>query len=68
MKHGFITTHQLSFADSEFSSKRRQTREEIFPSRMDQILPWQAMIAVIEPFYPKEAIVDNLIPAVSVDY
>ncbi|HEC2613149.1 IS5-like element ISKpn26 family transposase, partial [Klebsiella pneumoniae] len=41
------------FADSEFSTKRRQTRKEIFLSRMEQILPWQNMTAVIEPFYPK---------------
>ena len=27
-------SHQLTFADSEFSSKRRQTRKEIFLSRM----------------------------------
>jgi IS5 family transposase len=27
---GFIMSHQLTFADSEFSSKRRQTRKEIF--------------------------------------
>ncbi|WP_260456485.1 hypothetical protein, partial [Citrobacter freundii] len=25
--------HQLTFADSEFSTKRRQTRKEIFLSR-----------------------------------
>ena len=36
-------SHQLTFADSEFSSKRRQTRKEIFLSRMDQLLPWQNM-------------------------
>ncbi len=29
-------SHQLTFADSEFSSKRRQTRKEIFLSRMEQ--------------------------------
>ena len=46
-------SHQLTFADSEFSSKRRQTRKEIFLSRMDQLLPWQNMLEVIEPFYPK---------------
>ncbi|MGU5703458.1 transposase [Aeromonas caviae] len=43
----------VEFADSEFSSKRRQTRKEIFLSRMEQILPWQNMVEVIEPFYPK---------------
>ena len=37
-------SHQLTFADSEFSSKRRQTRKEIFLSRMEQILPWQYLI------------------------
>ena len=30
-------SHQLTFADSEFSTKRRQTRKEIFLSRMEQI-------------------------------
>ncbi|EWF51772.1 transposase insH for insertion sequence element IS5R [Klebsiella pneumoniae MGH 45] len=48
-----IMSHQLTFADSEFSTKRRQTRKEIFLSRMEQILPWQNMVEVIEPFYPK---------------
>ena len=51
-------SHQLTFADSEFSTKRRQTRKEIFLSRMEQILPWQNMTAVIEPFYPRRAMAD----------
>ena len=38
---------------AHISTKRRQTRKEIFLSRMEQILPWQDMTAVIEPFYPK---------------
>ena len=46
-------SHQLTFADSEFSSKRRQTRKEIFLSRMDTLLPWPQLLEVIEPFYPK---------------
>ncbi|WP_405022720.1 transposase, partial [Klebsiella pneumoniae] len=53
MQHWYIMSHQLTFADSEFSTKRRQTRKEIFLSRMEQILPWQNMVEVIEPFYPK---------------
>ncbi len=40
-------SHQHTFADSEFSSKRRQTRKEIFLSSMDQLLPWQSMTKVI---------------------
>jgi transposase, IS5 family len=31
-----IMSHQLTFADSEFSTKRRQTRKEIFLSRMER--------------------------------
>ena len=45
--------YQLTFADSEFSSKRRQTRKEIFLSRMDALLPWSMLLALIEPVYPK---------------
>ena len=33
--------HPLTFADSAFSSERRQTRKEIFLSRMDQLPSWQ---------------------------
>ena len=40
-------SHQITFADSEFSSKRRQTRKELFLSRMDQLIPWQDMVADI---------------------
>ncbi len=46
-------SQQLTFADSEFSSKRRQTRKEIFLSRMDNLLPWTQRLELIEPFYPK---------------
>lgn len=44
---------QLTFADSEFSGKRRQNRKEIFLFRMDNLLPWTHLLEVIEPFYPK---------------
>ncbi|MGL6356391.1 IS5/IS1182 family transposase, partial [Aeromonas veronii] len=46
-------SHQLTFADSEFNSKRRKTRKEIFLARMDALLPWPRMLEVIEPVYPK---------------
>ena len=46
--------HQLTFADSEFSCKRRQTRKEIFLSRMDSLLPWAMLLELIEPVYPKD--------------
>ena len=40
---------QLTFADSEFSNKRRQTRKEKFLGRMDKLIPWARLEAVIEP-------------------
>jgi IS5 family transposase len=46
-------SHQLTFADSEFNNKRRKTRKEIFLSRMNELMPWDQLEAVIEPFYPK---------------
>lgn len=48
-----MTTHQLTFADSEFNNKRRKTRKEIFLSRMNELMPWQRLENQIEPFYPK---------------
>ena len=45
--------NQLSFADTEFTSKRRKTRKELFLGRMNELIPWQQLEALIEPFYPK---------------
>lgn len=45
--------HQLTFADSEYRSKRRQTRKEIFLGRMELLIPWHRLESVIEPYYPK---------------
>jgi len=44
---------QLSFADAEYAGKRKQTRRERFLLEMDQVVPWQGLIALIEPHYPK---------------
>jgi IS5 family transposase len=46
-------SRQLTFADSEFNNKRRKTRKEIFLSRMNELMPWDQLEVVIEPFYPK---------------
>src|SRR6056300_1706598 len=45
--------HELSFADSEFTNKRRQTGKERFLGRMEKLIPCSRLIAVIEPHYPK---------------
>src|SRR6202451_5598 len=46
-------THQTSFSQAEFADKKKITRREKFLGRMEEIIPWAALLAVIEPFYPK---------------
>jgi IS5 family transposase len=46
-------THQPSFAHAEFAAKKKTTRRETFLKRMEAVLPWAQLLAVIEPFYPK---------------
>ena len=43
---------QLSFSDAEYAGKRKKTRREVFLEEMEQVVPWQALLKVIEPFYP----------------
>ena len=46
-------THQTSFAQAEFAAKKKITRREQFLARMEEVLPWARLLAVIEPHYPK---------------
>jgi IS5 family transposase len=46
-------THQPSFAHAEFATKKKITRREKFLARMEAVIPWAQLLAVIEPFYPK---------------
>jgi IS5 family transposase len=46
-------THQPSFAHAEFATKKKTTRREKFLTRMEAVIPWVQLLAVIEPFYPK---------------
>ncbi len=43
---------QISFADAEQAGKRKKTRREVFLGEMEQVVPWKAMLKVIEPHYP----------------
>ena len=40
-------------ADGGFERHRKPTRRDIFLAEMDQVVPWAALCALIEPFYPK---------------
>ena len=44
---------QLTFGDAEGMSKRKRTRKEIFLAEMEQVVPWSALVKLIEPHYPK---------------
>jgi len=46
-------THQPSFSQAEFAGKKKITRRETFLARMEGLIPWAKLLAVIEPFYPK---------------
>ena len=46
-------THQTSFSQAEFADKKKITRREKFLARMEEIIPWADLLAVIEPYYPK---------------
>lgn len=45
-------THQSSFSQAEFADKKKITRREKFLTRMEALIPWAKLLAVIEPFYP----------------
>jgi hypothetical protein len=44
---------QKTFASIAFEHKKKQTRRERFLSEMDALIPWAALLSVIDPYYPK---------------
>lgn len=46
-------TQQTTFAHAEFTAKKKRTRREQFLARMEEVIPWAALLAVIAPHYPK---------------
>jgi transposase, IS5 family len=44
---------QTSFSVSGFSTTSRTTRKQVFLAKMDKLMPWAAIEALIEPHYPK---------------
>ncbi len=45
---------QMIFAHAEYAGKRKQPRKELLLIEMEQVLPWQGLVALIEPHYPKD--------------
>lgn len=46
---------QSSFSDLEYAAKKKQTRRDRFLAEIEALTPWAALVAEIEPFYPKGA-------------
>jgi transposase, IS5 family len=43
----------VSFASLVYENKKRKTRREKFLEEMDQVIPWDELLQVISPHYPK---------------
>lgn len=44
---------QITFAEAEFASKKKQTRRDRLLADLESLVPWAVLEAVIEPHYPK---------------
>ena len=44
---------QRTFAGIAWSQKGKVTRREQFLAEMDAVIPWDRLLALIEPYYPK---------------
>ena len=53
MKTKIAKGQQMSFAQAEYAGKKKRTRRDKFLAQMEQVVPWQRLIGVIEPHYPK---------------
>lgn len=43
----------LSFNDAEDLGGHKRTRREVFLAEMEQVVPWEALLALIEPHHSK---------------
>ena len=44
---------QLGFTHYELTTAKKQTKREKFLFEMESVVPWQALITLIKPHYPK---------------
>ena len=44
---------QSSFTDLEYAAKKKLTRRDRVLAEIDAVTPWAALVAELEPFYPK---------------
>jgi IS5 family transposase len=44
---------RASFASLAYDSKKKKTRREKFLKEMNQVIPWEELLAVVKKYYPK---------------
>ena len=44
---------QLGFSELELRKNNHKTRKEVFLAKMESLVPWHKLVALIEPHYPK---------------
>jgi IS5 family transposase len=44
---------QSSFSELEYAAKKKLTRRDQFLAEIEAVTPWSALVAELEPFYPK---------------
>jgi IS5 family transposase len=44
--------NQVSFGNTEYASKHRQTRREALPKKMEKGVPWKWPLDLMETAYP----------------
>jgi IS5 family transposase len=52
-QHWVMGGRQLGFTDYEQTTAKKRTRREKFLAEMEKVVPWQRLVALIEPHYPK---------------
>lgn len=53
MSKAHVTPQQPSLSQAEYGAKKKRSRRDIFLAKMEQMVPWSRLTAVIEPHYPK---------------
>lgn len=43
---------QQSFSDIEYANRKRKTKRDEFLEMMEEVIPWEEWIEVVEPYYP----------------
>lgn len=44
---------QKSFSEMEYAAKKKQTRRDRFLSEIEAVTPWSALVAALQPHYPR---------------